>query len=199
MSDLCNFVIKIVCVLAIGGCTERPDAQMGRAWTKPYVPTSEEGVGWQLFSRTLYPADFRRDIENYEEDKVRPLVIWTGVISEVHDRPSGQTYVVTHKYWDWMLSTDHHPQYVSDRGEGAFQCAFSADEIEQTQNVGQFVIAYGIPVSVDTVSGVINMECMKTRYLRPQHFSTDTWSYGRDFVEEGDVRDLRVLREDAPP
>jgi hypothetical protein len=150
-----------------------------------------------MFVTDFLPRDFVENYQSYVTRRERPLVAWTGIIVERREFAgqggTREMLVVRHHYWDWNTTTDDHLIFVSDQGEGLFQCGFNKLDIRSDHAEGQFVIIYGIPFTYHDAENLINMECMNSRILDRRFFTTDAWRYGRAYALKGDVRDIQVL------
>lgn len=174
----------------------------GQVWVTDYFEVVGHTEVLNVFSKSYYPTNYLLGHLEYRRAKVRPLVIWTGiVVSEdiakvpAHLLPAEHA-LIEHHYWDWKTTLDDHPILVSARGRGYFVCSFGPDEIENLLKIGDFVIIYGIPMSVFDGTEVINMECMKSKIVDSSLYSSDTWDYGEEFIENRDPNDLKILRPD---
>lgn len=171
-------------------------------WLANFFERVEQMDHLEIFSKDYYPEDFLREYDQHKSNKVRPMVIWTGIVAaksvkeETDDSAPSEEIVVDHTYWDWNTTIDEHLIFISNRGYGKFLCAIPHHRIDEGFEIGDFVISYGIPISIISGSGLINFECMRSMTVDPSLFTVRAWGYGRDFVDEGDLSDLRILRAD---
>jgi hypothetical protein len=211
MRSLCDFDSMGLLALAVVlvGCSSSPHSlpisevhssitnRVQAEWFQPYRPAEQASEPWSMFAKDILPGDFVRDYQEYASRRERPLVAWTGVVVERMELDAEgerlEQFVVEHRYWDWKTTTDDHLIFVSDLGEGYFQCAFSEQEMGPGHSEGQFVIAYGFPFVYDESTNVIIMECMNTRFLPPKFFTTRGWRYGRGYALHGDLWDIQIL------
>ncbi len=166
-------------------------------WVVPYIPGDEvEAKALEVFRKDVYPNDVIRVVSAGD---VSDPVVWTGIVEEVRQTPvlggHAQELIIQHHYWDWRETTNDELIFVSPRGEGRFRCFFAPYEIEVLggHQVGDFVIVYGIPWTIRQTDGLIGVECMKTRFISSSLYTTKAWSYGRAFVDHGDVEDVVIL------
>ncbi|NOX68975.1 MAG: hypothetical protein GXP15_07305 [Gammaproteobacteria bacterium] len=172
-------------------------SRLGQPWMVPYIPGDDaEAKALVAFRQDIYPRDV---IAVLSGGGVGVPVRWTGIVVERRTIPmlggNAAELIVEHHYWDWRETTNDELIYISPRGEGRFRCFFPPYEVEVLggHQVGDFVIVYGIPWMIRQTDGLIGVECLKTRFIPAFFYTTEAWSYGRDFVEKGDIGDVRIL------
>jgi hypothetical protein len=159
--------------------------------SKAYAP--EDEAERKLFTqarRDVYPDDVRANPANYQSE----TLLWTGIVTDVAVvEPRKYRLVVEHHYWDWIedYSIQREVAFLSPRGEGRFECRFTAKSDvlpEQIARLADMAIVYGTPQQVDD-SGTIIMICPYYKTLRRELYGTDIFDYGRN---GSDLKWLRV-------
>ncbi len=184
------------------GTAEIVEKRYARPWLANFFDVVGHANNLEIFLDDYYPEDFIQDYEQHKSTKFRPLVIWTGIVvhKRAKERPDinvpSEELLIEHRYWDWKTTLDDHLVLISNRGRGKYLCTTGPHENVGTFEIGDFVITYGIPISILEEIDVINVECMHTIKLVKGLFTTQAWEYGRDFVDHGDFNDLRILRYD---
>ena len=167
-----------ICIL-LAGC---PGLVPG---SRAYQPLPQwEAKFYAQAKRNIFPNDVRRQ----PDDANSPLVVWTGIITniEISSDESGRyvRFTVDHHYFDWIedFSVQRARFFMSPRGEGAFVVTWRFESAVDQQFVGQFsvgdmLVAYGNPrVHADRV-GLSPTENL--RAIKPPWFRTDVLDYGR--------------------
>jgi hypothetical protein len=178
--------LLISATLAVAVC---PAA--GQASTRNYQPASEaEAALARRVDKNTYPLQVRDSVTRFRS----VLVVWPGIVRRVVSQASGDSVIllVEHHYFDWK--EDHSCQrelyFLSPRGEGFFtltipSAAARAPGFAGNPAVGALVIAYGIPITVDTLEGEpgITLSARAANFIEPRWYRTDAFSYARDFAE----------------
>jgi hypothetical protein len=163
----------------------------GQGSTRNYQPAGKpEAALARRVDRNTYPLQVRDSLTRFKS----VLVVWPGIVRRVVSRTSGDsvTLVVEHHYFDWK--EDHGCQrelyFLSPRGEGLFtltipSAAAHAPEFAGNPAVGALVIAYGIPITVDTLEGepAITLSARAANFIEPRWYRTDAFSYARNFAD----------------
>jgi hypothetical protein len=139
--------------------------------------------------RDVFPDDVRADLEGHRDH----VVLWSSIVKAIDESdPSAVTVRFEHHYWDFIedYSVQKAIAFLSPRGEGDFEVAFSATP---GFAVGDMALVYGTPERVEP-DGTIVLAPRSVRTLRKELYATDVWDYGRAYLLEGDTTDFKVLR-----
>ncbi len=169
--------LTILAGLLLTGCFPGPGSRL-------YKPVSEwESHAFSKADRYVFPNDVRKNLVAYDSARIA----WAGVVLSAESKHTDSTpevhFVVEHHYYDWIedFSIQQERIFLSPRGEGKFETTWqlqpAADTTTVGKSVGNGIIVYGIPLSIE--GSVISVRAYYVRVIDRQWFATDIMDYGR--------------------
>jgi hypothetical protein len=172
-------IVLLLALAAVESACMMPSATPYRAAT-----TAEQAL-LARSRRDFLPADAKRD-----PDATKALVAWTGILREVDETEGETTFLVDHRYWDWVvdLGTQKVKIFLSPRGEGVFRFSVGGTEgrwLAEHATVGEMLIVYGVPLRDDSRNEATVLRYVHARGFPKDLYSTEVWDYDREFAVEG--------------
>jgi hypothetical protein len=165
--------------------------------SKPYAPRNpDERAIFEKVRRDVFPDDVRAAPSEHRSD----IVLWTGIIQEVHPADvsgePGVEVLIEHHYWDFVedYSVQSAIAFLSPRGEGKFRASFRGASPGGKFAAGNMALVYGTPQRLAEDGKTVILRGAGMTALPPPLYATDVWDYGRAYATKGDQSDLRVLR-----
>jgi len=142
-------------------------------------------------NRSVWPDDVRENFEEYQNI----FVGWAGIVEKYMTETNNEDYnllglYIRHHYYDWIEDFFYAtPINLSPNGEGYFVCYFivkkdfDLDEYLSTEIIGDLIINYGYPSSIDETGTIIMTQEYMRRILK-EYVNPKWFPYGRRGMAE---------------